>query len=535
LTAERDQHLIDRASAGDLSGVEKLLAAGASFRAQDEEALYQALKGGHGDVAKALLVARLQEKAGREDAEFSDTMQANFLKASMKDMDTLQQLSFAIQHGSAGLMRFLREEHPDSVIESGLAYVAQWKQTRFISDILDTGVEIEKVTGFLFYTLIVEGNIAATKDMIARGINPSLLYEYNDYHGSYARHPLQAAAELKDPALREEFYDLLVGAGSDLRVKECSAIRIMLSEGLTDIFDLYERMDPGSEMMAVFGHGQSMLDATNIEEEALKRFPYLQKWIDRNLILPLWDGDEAVYEDWCARVTPADLAADDGFLLKLAAVSPRAEAALLHLIGMGASPNTEKDTPLKIAALTGNHELALKLMLNGADPYGGHAATLRGMDKIYKKEVEAVLQGATEAYAFAAQTILDTEFSGSSDLAALRGTSASTGETGLVLAAKAGVFEPQDGLMVADFLQENARHTTLAAILATRGEYEAMFSPKIWHGTMPGIEKLWAALTPAEQQQAAKRYDHLLENRSVAGKQELLKELAKAKKPKLTL
>ncbi len=532
MTAERDQQLIDSARTGDLARVQRLLAAGADWHAQKEEALYQALQNGHMETtAKALLVTLLEAKIAATGGKMSDTMEVNYLRATLNTMPPLQLISFAMRHQSEGLFRHLLDKHPEELLEQGLTYCQIGKQYHFVKPLLDAGADVQRASGEWFYRLICEGEMETVREMIRHGIDVN-----KTFSPSYGecRHPLQAAATLADPLLRESFYDLLIAAGADLRVQNGAVVKEMVRCGLTEVFELYDRFDPGSEMMAVYGYSRSIFAAPDIQAEALKRFPFLKSWIDRDLIAPLSCDEDEVFQNWLDRLTPDDLTADDGFVMKLAVASPRPNIAILDMLEMGGLLNTQKDPPLKIAALLGKAELIGLLAEYGADIYAAHAVTLRGMDKVYQDDVIAALMAQVESTAEVSARILAAEFPGAPDPATLRRLSRDTiGDTGLTLAAKAGLFQPQAGITAEDFLQETAHQTTTAAILAARGEYDLLFSPKIWSGDMQGVEKVWAALRPDEQKQAAPCYRHLLENRSTAGKQQRLKELSRGNKFKL--
>jgi ankyrin repeat protein len=132
---EQDRALIAAASRGDVAGVRRALAAGASVTATDGRgatALVRAAYGNH------VAVARLLVEAGADVNYQDQSKQSAFLIATSEVGDDTRLLDLTLAHGA-------RLQAKDSFDGTGLIRAADRGFPRIIARLLDAGIEIDHV------------------------------------------------------------------------------------------------------------------------------------------------------------------------------------------------------------------------------------------------------------------------------------------------------------------------------------------------------------------------------------------------------
>ncbi len=428
-----------------------------------------------------------------------DTQGMRAIEQALASPDNIHILGEALKIDARGVFDYLAEADPELIRDKAIFVANIYHAHTYARQIVEMGGQAEYVAGNTLNEIIASGDIDTVRFMLEKGVKPDWPF---DTPTNFCFHPLYFAANLRDEALRKEMSSLLLEYGADIRTGKLHAIGVMAGERRPLVFDFVEKVDPGSELPLLMGMQSAVKYWRETPPFLNERYPHAQKWFAGNYVHPMFDTNLDKDGSWMKRIGALpDINEDDGFLLKMAVISPQAEVMTALILGQpGAVAHTRKDQPLKLAVMLEKPQLFEALVTRGADVYADNGAAFTEAMRIDNPHICAELAKAAKQ-----QEVQDgRSFRNCYDTGLTRSIlrEERSGETGLALCAKAGLF----GELVAngvicnlsaeDFLKVGATGSNLLHVLASRGEYKMIFNKSVWGDDAEGPLKVWEALGP---------------------------------------
>lgn len=535
------------AARGDLAAVTDFVAAGTDWQQDRQQPLRAALKAGQMDVAKFLLEEHILPRAetaycrsfangfnptddevAAQVAQVRSAIHAGMTETPPTYSVTL--LTLAVQYNVPGLFDTLLAQDKARTAQYGAMVVEMTGQMDFVEELLATGVQTTYLGGALLSHILKNGDMAVLENLAQHGF---------DFNGDFSVLPksyapaLARAMEIKDEKVKAEALRIMLEHGADLRHHGLETLRKGALAADDTVYALAEAAEAGSQLPMLLALEKEAQDKTGAREDFKSRYPFLKHWYMYDFIDPLMTGTATGQERWFENVRMTDRGADDNFLIKAAIMSAQDQAMVPYLLGQGGvSLNTKNDRPLTLAILLNKPHLLAEFAGYDVDPYAAKGEAFHFAKKLGGETMQAALADMVSKIEKVNQKKLMKQASTGITLAALR-TQSDAGETGLYMAAKAGVMPLLDkerllgGMTADDFLAPAPTGGTVAGVLTLRGEHATLFSPNIWAGALDEAEKIYQTLSAADRKKSDPFYTVLMQPRAAAEHRKLLKEKSK--------
>lgn len=546
-TNPKYQELLDAIAAGDTDRATELVQVDkVDWKQNNNEALYLAASKDERFIVNMLIKETLHDymtqvclkKARAMDDMVSDDeinaimpiLMLGHMRAGTMDIDMATSmmlpgplLMIAMDHQLPGLTRYIAENHPDFMIDIAPFLAIGGNHYDFVKTLVDLGADISMANGRLLCTALRNGDVEAVRYMIAKGVDVNV----NENSFAMEEHPLEAVLLVQDATVRQTLIDMLIDAGADIRSNKCSGIAMLAYRPHVEVFDFIESVDAGSQLGLIAGLERYMrYNAGKIDNMLQTRYPFVEKWLQRDMLRPLFDDSCDPNGAWFSRLNMlTDPDEDDGFLLKMAAVSPNADILVPFLLARGFAPNTQNDQPLKLAVLFEKPNIIGALTLNGGDLFAGNAVAFREAARIGNVDVQTALNNAIPKQEKHARRAFDAQFGANPTLGAIRGD-------GLVLAAKGGCFKDlaDAGILcdmtMNDFMVPDKNGATVLSTLLARGEHALIFSKKIWDQQVETPTNIFNNLAKKDQEASQSMINDIRQHHIAGEKQRALKQNA---------
>lgn len=532
---------------GDLAAVTDFVAAGTDWQQDRQQPLRAALQAGQMDVAKFLLEDYILPRVktayrnsftnGFNPTDDDVAMQVQQARSTIRSamVETpptysITLLTLAVQYNVPGAFDALMAQDKARTVQYGEMAVSMTGQTGFLAELLAAGASAACAGGAAMERILQRGDIPMLQMLAQHG------FDFNDDFSTRSRSypaPLAQVLQIEDEDVKAEALRIMLDHGADLRHHGLDVLRKGALAGDDTVYALAEVAESGSQLPMLLALEKEAQDKTGAREDFKTRYPFLKHWYMYDFIDPLMTGTATGQERWFENVRMTDRGADDNFLIKAAIMSAQDQAMVPYLLGQGGvSLNTKNDRPLTLAILLNKPHLLAEFAGYDVDPYAAKGEAFHFAKKLGDDTMQAALADMVSKIEKVNQKKLMKQASTGITLAALRAES-ETGETGLYMAAKAGVMPLLNkekllgGLSADDFLLPAPTGGTVAKVLTLRGEHATLFSPDIWAGAQDEAEKIYQTLSAADRKKADPFYTVLMQPRAAAEHRKLLKEKSK--------
>lgn len=546
------QDLIAAASRGDLSAVKDFIESGADWRADNQRALKLAMQGQHRDVMQYFLEDLILPQVRQETHQrfqngfipTEDDVQTDLgrVRASIRagvaepPSYSITLLTLSIQYGATGAFDALLAQDKQTTLKYAPLACAMTGKTDFVEKLLAAGAAPDFATGTIVNKMVQSVDMAGLAVLAKAG------FDFNrvEYAGQSFVHPLRTALDIQDAEQRKAVARFLHDHGADLRINGLKHVARQALTKDSDIFDFCDFLTPGTQLPMLLALAEDAKDPKGARDVFIERFPFMKSWYMYDFVEPLMNGTATGQDRWFENVRMTDRGADDNILIKMAVMSAQDKAMVPFLLGAGGIRlNTKNDKPLTLAVMLGKAHLLETFGYFDVDPYAEKAEAFRINSALKNADMDQALKALAKKTEKSSQKklMLRAPKGLTTDVLVAGPSDTNTGETGLYLAAKAGMTRLLakqgllSGLSAEDFLKPMPSGGTVAAVLSARGEVDVLMSPDIWGQKTDDAERIYATLSSADQKQSASTYALLMQHKLAAETRQRLKE----KLPRLQL